>query len=227
MATAHARPPPARLLTRMRSVPASGLQGMGPTTLHSPASRRGRMSELPNFEPLGFSSRSCRSTGRLMRSLAPWWGEADLRLPPFFPEKTRRVAAASAGFSGRGQDRSYVTGATPSSSAPTTKPSWTQTCNEYLLSVTKLTHCTIACKSFAPARACGGRYAWFCKIAQGLCGNDLRHRPLRSDCTAGAPGSPKGVRAPSGYDSSGFCHDGLRNRIHHPNGIRPPDRPQT
>ena len=108
VATAHARPPPARLLTRMRSVPASGLQGMGPTTLHSPASRRGRMSELPNFEPLGFSSRSCRSTGRLMRSLAPWWGEADLRLPPFFPAETRRVAAASAGFSGRGQDRSYV-----------------------------------------------------------------------------------------------------------------------
>jgi len=47
VATAHAGPPPARLLTRMRSVPASGLQGMGPTTLHSPASRRGRMSELP------------------------------------------------------------------------------------------------------------------------------------------------------------------------------------
>ena len=63
---------------------------------------------VANFEPLGFSSRSCRSTGRLMRSLAPWWGEADLRLPPFFPAETRRVAAASAGFSGRGQDRSYV-----------------------------------------------------------------------------------------------------------------------
>ena len=29
VATAHARPPPARLLTRMRSVPASGLQGDG------------------------------------------------------------------------------------------------------------------------------------------------------------------------------------------------------
>jgi hypothetical protein len=201
---------------------------MGPTTLHSPASRRGRMSELPNFEPLGFSSRSCRSTGRLMRSLAPWWGEGRSEASSFFPcGDSTRSSNFSLGFRGGARTGATYTGATPSSSASITKPSWTQTCNEYLLSVTKLTHCTIACKSFAPARACGGRYAWFCKIAQGLCGNDLRHRPLRSDCTAGAPGSLRGVRAPSGYDSSGTCHDGLRNRIHHPNGIRPPDRPQA
>jgi hypothetical protein len=198
---------------------------MGPTTLYSPASRRGRMSELPNFEPLGFSSRSCRSTGRLMRSLAPWWGKGRSEASPFFPcGDSTHSCNFSLGFRGGARTGATHTGATPSSSAPITKPSWTQTCNEYLLSVTKLTHCTIACKSFAPARACGGRYAWFCKIAQGLCGNDLRHRPLRSDCTAGAPGSPKGVRAPSGYDSSGTCHDGQRNRIYHPNGIGPADR---
>jgi hypothetical protein len=186
------------------------------------------MSELPNFEPLGFSSRSCRSTGRLMRSLAPWWGEGRSEASSFFPcGDSTRSSNFSLGFRGGARTGATYTGATPSSSASITKPSWTQTCNEYLLSVTKLTHCTIACKSFAPARACGGRYAWFCKIAQGLCGNDLRHRPLRSDCTAGAPGSLRGVRAPSGYDSSGTCHDGLRNRIHHPNGIRPPDRPQA
>ena len=198
---------------------------MGPTTLHSPASRRGRMSELPNFEPLGFSSRSCRSTGRLMRSLAPWWGKGRSEASPFFPcGDSTHSCNFSLGFRGGARTGATHTGATPSSSAPITKPSWTQTCNEYSLSVAKLTHCTIACKSFAPARACGGRYAWFCKIAQGLCGNDLRHRPLRSDCTAGAPGSPRGVRAPSGYDSSGTCHDGQRNRIHHPNGIGPADR---
>ena len=148
VATAHARPPPARLLTRMRSVPASGLQGMGPTTLHSPASRRGRMSELPNFEPLGFSSRSCRSTGRLMRSLAPWWGEGRSEASSFFPcGDSTRSSNFGLGFRGGARTGATYTRATPSSSASITKPSWTQTCNEYLLSVTKLTHCTIACKT--------------------------------------------------------------------------------
>jgi len=139
---------------------------------------------VANFEPLGFSSRSCRSTGRLMRSLAPWWGEGQSEASSFFPcGDSTRSSNFSLGFRGGARTGATYTRATPSSSASITKPSWTQTCNEYLLSVTKLTHCTIACKSFAPARACGGRYAWFCKIAQGLCGNDLRRRPLRSDCT--------------------------------------------
>ncbi len=43
-------------------------RGWGQSKLYSPASRRSRMSELPIFKPLGFSSRSCCSTGRLMRS---------------------------------------------------------------------------------------------------------------------------------------------------------------
>jgi hypothetical protein len=121
---------------------------MGPTTLHSPASRRGRMSELPNFEPLGFSSRSCRSTGRLMRSLAPWWGEGRSEASSFFPcGDSTRSSNFSLGFRGGARTGATYTRATPSSSASITKPSWTQTCNEYLLSVTKLTHCTIACKT--------------------------------------------------------------------------------
>jgi hypothetical protein len=121
---------------------------MGPTTLYSPASRRGRMSELPNFEPLGFSSRSCRSTGRLLRSLAPWWGEGRSEASSFFSRgDSTRSGDFSLGFgAGPGPGATY-TGASPSSNASMTKPSRTRTYNEYLLSVTKLTHCTIACKS--------------------------------------------------------------------------------
>ncbi len=95
LGTAYARPPPACLLTRMRSVPASGLHGDGANNALLPGIPT-RMSELPIFEQLGFSSRSSRSTGRLMRSLAPWWGESRSEASSFFsPAETRRAAATS------------------------------------------------------------------------------------------------------------------------------------
>ena len=60
---------------------------------------------LPIFEPFGLSSRSCCSTGRLMRSLSPLVGVvADLRLPPFFTVRTQCTAATSVRVGwGRGQ----------------------------------------------------------------------------------------------------------------------------
>ena len=61
---------------------------------------------------------------------------------------------------------------TPSVSASNSKPGY-QTCNEIPTQCDKLTHGPLACKSYAPARASGGRYAWFCKTDQGLGGNDL------------------------------------------------------
>ena len=61
--------------TRTRSAPAAGPRGMDQPSTTLPAARRGRDASVAIFEPYGLSSRSCCSTGRLMRRLSPiWWG---------------------------------------------------------------------------------------------------------------------------------------------------------
>ena len=105
--TAHARPLPARLHDSDTQRSCAGTPGIGPTTLYSPGgpTRSGRLC-CQFFEPFGLSSRSCCSTGRLMRSLAPWWGDGRSEASSFFPlgDTTR-----SSGFFKSGDTLTAVT----------------------------------------------------------------------------------------------------------------------
>ena len=134
--TAHARPLPARLHDSDTQRSCAGTPGIGPTTLYSPGgpTRSGRLC-CQFFEPFGLSSRSCCSTGRLMRSLAPWWGGGRSEASSFFllGDTTR-----SGGFSpGRGGARAWeLTWRRRLQSAPQTPNPDTKLAMKYPLRVT-------------------------------------------------------------------------------------------
>ena len=98
-----------------------GRGAISPTTRRAPTrlSRRADqvgMPRLPIFEPFGLSSRSCCSTGRLMRSWFIDGNLADLRLS-FFPPRSlpeRAMASVRPGWGGPGQrGRSTTNGPRP------------------------------------------------------------------------------------------------------------------
>ena len=135
--TAHARPLPARLHDSDTQRSCAGTPGIGPTTLYSPGgpTRSGRLC-CQFFEPFGLSSRSCCSTGRLMRSLAPWWGGGRSEASSFFllGDTTR-----SSGFSpgrGAGPGPRSGRGNDACSQRPKTLDPDTKLAVKYLLSVT-------------------------------------------------------------------------------------------
>ena len=118
---------------------------------------------LPIFEPFGLSSRSCCSTGRLMRSLSPsWWGwrPADLRIPPFFTARTQRAAATSVRVGGGvlGQDR--VVRRRLHGPTSTLDP-WTQFAINYLLSVIDGLWSLRLAKSWIHERVCTWYVQWY------------------------------------------------------------------